>query len=269
MAYNPSSFNKAAGFGRFLNHNAGTLIGGLAGLGGSAAAWYAPELFDSSHRYRAPLLPVATTLAGYGIDDMREAARADEAYKLLLEKYPDMSLQKVRDLFVQHFDDGDEWEEFLASDSKPSKSKKTKKKASYSAAYSHHSPTTKQALNVGSALKGLNPTDNQLANYGIYGGAGALGGAGIGALVELLKGEEDKDYLKAMLLGGGIGGGLGLGAKALGDYGLSDIKADIDINTKARKREGIGSSEKQKLDKQITNALNESAFSEFRRKFNI
>jgi hypothetical protein len=90
--------------------------------------------------------------------------------------------------------------------------------------YRHYNPNQKQAFTVEDGLKALNPTDNQLANYGIYGGAGALGGAGIGALIELLRNKEDKDYLKAMLLGGGIGGGLGVGAKALGDLNLEDEK---------------------------------------------
>lgn len=95
--------------------------------------------------------------------------------------------------------------------------------------YSHYAPAnvnTKQAnVSVGEALGALNPADSQLANYGIYGGAGALGGAGIGALINLLRGES---ALKGALIGGGIGGGLGLGAKALGDYSLSDSKGRID-----------------------------------------
>lgn len=90
--------------------------------------------------------------------------------------------------------------------------------------YSQYRPRTKQALTVGTADKMLTPTDNNLANYGIYGGAGALGGAGIGALMELLSNKKDKSYLKSMLIGGGIGGGLGLGAKALGDFGLRDAR---------------------------------------------
>jgi hypothetical protein len=95
--------------------------------------------------------------------------------------------------------------------------------------YSHYAPVTKQAdISVGQALDTLNPTGNMLGDYGIYGGAGALGGAGIGALVELLRDKEEKDYLKAMLIGGGIGGGVGLGAKGLGDHYMKDNKAVID-----------------------------------------
>jgi hypothetical protein len=95
--------------------------------------------------------------------------------------------------------------------------------------YSHYAPVTKQAdISVGNALDTLNPTGNMLGDYGIYGGAGALGGAGIGALVELLRDKEEKDYLKAMLIGGGIGGGVGLGAKGLGDHYMKDNKAVID-----------------------------------------
>jgi hypothetical protein len=89
--------------------------------------------------------------------------------------------------------------------------------------YSHYSPVTKQAFDIKDynplTLKGLNPTDDQLKNYGLWGGTGGAAGlglgAGIGALVNLLR---DESVLKGALMGGGtgalLGGGLGLGAKA-------------------------------------------------------
>lgn len=46
----------------------------------------------------------------------------------------------------------------------------------------------------------------------MYGAGGALGGAGIGALIQYLR---DKDILPGLLAGGLIGGGLGAGGKAL------------------------------------------------------
>jgi len=75
--------------------------------------------------------------------------------------------------------------------------------------------------NTGSALELLNPAskhisegDNNLANYGIYGGGGALLGGGVGALIQYLR---DEDILPGLVTGGLVGGGLGVGAKALGD----------------------------------------------------
>ena len=97
--------------------------------------------------------------------------------------------------------------------------------------YWYYNPNVKQANNWGEDIKGaineygipgLNPYTDQLANYGLYGGLGALGGAGIGALVEALRGNEEKNYLKAILAGGGIGLGAGLGVKGLGDIVTGD-----------------------------------------------
>jgi len=40
-------------------------------------------------------------------------------------------------------------------------------------------------------------------------GIGGLSGAGLAALIEQFKEEKDRQYLKSMLLGGGLGAGLG------------------------------------------------------------
>jgi hypothetical protein len=93
-------------------------------------------------------------------------------------------------------------------------------------AYSNHAPSqVKQALSFEDKHKYLNPTGNALADYGIYGGAGALGGAGIGALINMLR---DEDPLKGAIMGGGAGLGLGLGGRALMGYGLDNqIEGEI------------------------------------------
>lgn len=93
--------------------------------------------------------------------------------------------------------------------------------------YGHYHSTLKQAnITVGDALAALNPTSSDLANYGIYAGGGGLAGAGIGALINALRGESK---LKGALIGGGIGAGAGIGAKALGDFGLKNEKIDRDV----------------------------------------
>lgn len=61
----------------------------------------------------------------------------------------------------------------------------------------------------------LNPTSDQLANYGIYAGGGGLAGAGVGALVNALRGESK---LKGALIGALLGAGGGVGVKGIGDY---------------------------------------------------
>lgn len=245
MTYNHPQPTKNAGFGRFLNQNAGSLIGLGLGLGVNAGGYFAPELGIDNKRYLLPFTGIGAPITGMLVDSGRAQARAEEAYQQLQKLNPGLSEDELIKLFETHFDDGDNWEAYLnapmdnweAFIKSPSK-KKTKKKASVnqfysqsqtrkinmSQPYSQYSPRTKQALSVGTANKMLNPTDSHLANYGIYGGAGALGGAGIGALMELLSNKKDKSYLKSMLVGGGIGGGLGLGAKALGEYGISDAR---------------------------------------------
>jgi hypothetical protein len=96
--------------------------------------------------------------------------------------------------------------------------------------YSHYMPTLKRSnITVQDALAALNPTDSLLKDYAIYAGGGGLAGAGVGALINALRGESK---LKGALIGGGVGAGLGAGAKALGDYSLADQKANIE-GTKA------------------------------------
>ncbi len=65
-------------------------------------------------------------------------------------------------------------------------------------------------LTVGS----FSPFESQLANYGVYAGGGGLAGAGIGALVNALRGESK---LTGALVGGGLGAGAGVGIKGLAD----------------------------------------------------
>ncbi len=65
-------------------------------------------------------------------------------------------------------------------------------------------------LNIGN----FNPFENQLANYGVFAGGGGLTGAGIGAIVNALRGESK---LKGALVGGGIGAGIGISAKGFAD----------------------------------------------------
>jgi len=91
--------------------------------------------------------------------------------------------------------------------------------------YSHYRPILKQSnITVGDALAALNPTDSLLKDYAIYAGGGGLAGAGIGALVNALRG---KSKLKGALIGGGLGAGAGAGVKALGNYALSDQVAQM------------------------------------------
>ena len=82
-------------------------------------------------------------------------------------------------------------------------------------------------------MSSINPLT--LGAYGsIYGG---LLGAGVGPLVELLRKKEEKDYLKAMLMGLGIGGGagalVGAGAAPILRHGITHhgtpYGVDIDL----------------------------------------
>lgn len=92
--------------------------------------------------------------------------------------------------------------------------------------YSHYRPASKQAnVTVSDALAALSPTDSALKDYALYAGGGGLAGAGIGALVNALRGESK---LKGALVGGGLGAGAGAGVKALGDYALSDSAKNIE-----------------------------------------
>lgn len=93
-----------------------------------------------------------------------------------------------------------------------------------------HQELVKQAIDVGKVLDTLKPTEDNLTNYGIYGGGGALAGGALGAIIQALRG---KSILKGLLAGGVVGGGLGVGAKGLGDYVMSNTRKDIDYANRA------------------------------------
>lgn len=93
--------------------------------------------------------------------------------------------------------------------------------------------------------------EEQMSNKPMaYGVGGALAGAGLGAgggaLYELLKGEKDKNYLKAMLMGAGIGG---LGGGLLGTgAGMYSKKQDKDRDEAASQLQGIREQESKEKD---------------------
>ena len=60
-----------------------------------------------------------------------------------------------------------------------------------------------------------------MSDYAVYGGAGALGGAGLGALINYLR---DKSVAEGALVGGGLGGAAGLGTR-----GIMDLLAKEDV----------------------------------------
>lgn len=70
--------------------------------------------------------------------------------------------------------------------------------------------------------KFFNPFSNNLTNYVNSGLIGGIGGGIISAFIEDFKKKEEQNYLKAILTGGGIGAGVGLGAKGLGDAFAGD-----------------------------------------------
>ena len=88
--------------------------------------------------------------------------------------------------------------------------------------YSHYSPYRTKSAEDQPLLDKLplltagnfSPFQSQLANYGAYAGGGGLAGAGIGALIQALRG---KSIGKGALIGGGIGTGAGVGLKGLAD----------------------------------------------------
>jgi hypothetical protein len=58
-------------------------------------------------------------------------------------------------------------------------------------------------------------TPSSAGDYALYGGAGALGGAGLGALINYLR---DESVAQGALVGAGLGGAAGLGTRGLTDY---------------------------------------------------
>ena len=101
--------------------------------------------------------------------------------------------------------------------------------------YSHHRPMSKRAegapasTSVEKAIGALNPLESNLGNYGLYAGGGALAGAGLGALINALRGRS---IGRGALGGGLLGAGLGAGIKGLGDYQLSDEKKILSASDK-------------------------------------
>lgn len=93
--------------------------------------------------------------------------------------------------------------------------------------------------------------EEQMSNKPMaYGVGGALAGAGLGAgggaLYELLKGKKDKNYLKAMLMGAGVGG---LGGGLLGTgAGMYSKKQDKDRDEAASQLQGIRELESREKD---------------------
>lgn len=63
----------------------------------------------------------------------------------------------------------------------------------------------------------FNPFSDNITNYINSGLIGGIGGAIISSFIEDFKEKEKQNYLKAILTGGSIGAGVGLGAKGLGD----------------------------------------------------
>jgi hypothetical protein len=62
--------------------------------------------------------------------------------------------------------------------------------------------------------KAIKVSASSAGDYAMYGGAGALGGAGLGALVNYLR---DQSVAQGALVGGGIGGAAGLGTRGIMD----------------------------------------------------
>jgi len=118
-------------------------------------------------------------------------------------------------------------------------------------------------LTVGS----FSPFESQLANYGVYAGGGGLAGAGIGALVNALRG---KSKLKGALIGGGLGAGAGAGVKGLADvlagnaqgllreYGRSGY---LEAKGKERDREAL-EAYKARTEDTWANYIKDKAFGE-------
>ena len=94
----------------------------------------------------------------------------------------------------------------------------TNKQAAYNAALAL---TAEKRAGVGDVVE----TAANLGPTGLGLGGAALG-AGTGALFSALSDEEDKNWLRNLLLGGLAGGGLGLGANALLAPHSSQAKAD-------------------------------------------
>jgi hypothetical protein len=109
------------------------------------------------------------------------------------------------------------------------------------------SAPTQAAVDVAGRESGsINP-------YLLYGGGGALAGAGIGALINKLRG---KDVLKGSLIGAGIGGGTGLAGTAIANA-LEDAAAYEDLRNRGSLRGMIPSEQLDKMDRVALRAATE------------
>lgn len=124
--------------------------------------------------------------------------------------------------------------------------------------YSHYSPYRSKTAYGNTDLPGridanvqlANLSGNNAINYGVSGAVpgviGGLGGAGIGALIQALRG---KSIGKGALIGGGIGGLAGAGTGLLAKY-VSDAMDPIDAEFLRTSRKYVDSTdlvEKAKL----------------------
>lgn len=126
--------------------------------------------------------------------------------------------------------------------------------------YSHYSPyRLKSAQNdpkrIDANVQLANLSGNNAINYGVSGAVpgviGGLGGAGIGALIQAIRG---KSIGKGALIGGGIGGLAGAGTGALAKY-VSDAMDPIDAEFLRTSRRYVDSTdliEKGKLFSRIS-----------------
>jgi hypothetical protein len=108
------------------------------------------------------------------------------------------------------------------------------------------SAPTQAAVDVAKETGSINP-------YLLYGGGGALAGAGIGALINKLRG---KDVLKGSLIGAGIGGGTGLAGTAIANA-LEDAAAYEDLRNRGSLRGMIPSGQLDKMDRDALRAATE------------
>ena len=115
--------------------------------------------------------------------------------------------------------------------------------------YSHYSPC-RSKLAYGSSPNPIedhvqlaNLSGNNAINYGVYGAVpgaiGGLGGAGIGALIQALRG---KSMGKGALIGGGIGGLAGAGTGVLAKY-LTDASDPLGAEGIRTARQLVGSTD--------------------------
>ena len=106
---------------------------------------------------------------------------------------------------------------------------------------------------AGSTPMRVGNSEFAVPDYLLYGGGGALAGAGIGALINKLRG---KDVLKGSLIGAGIGGGTGLAGTAIANA-LEDAAAYEDLRNRGSLRGMIPSGQLDKMDRDALRAATE------------